>query len=227
MYKNNKVLVIIPARSGSKGIKNKNIKILKKKPLISYTIKYAKNSNFVDQIVVTTDSTKYAKIAKKFGASVPFLRSKKLAGGKVKDYPVIKDCLKNSEFFFKTKFNYIILLRPTSPFREKDLIKKGINILHKNKSASSIRSVIKTKYHPYRHWKLNKKGRISSIIKNIHEPYNIPRQQLPNFFFQSGDIEIIKRKTLMKGSVSGNYILPLIVKTYSDLDTIDDFKKLK
>ena len=168
-----------------------------------------------------------AKIAKKFGASVPFLRSKKLAGDKVKDYPVIKDCLKNSEFFFKTKFNYIILLRPTSPFREKDLIKKGINILHKNKSASSIRSVIKTKHHPYRHWKLNKKGRISSIIKNIHEPYNIPRQQLPNFFFQSGDIEIIKRKTLMKGSVSGNYILPLIVKTYSDLDTIDDFKKLK
>ena len=83
MYKNNKVLVIIPARSGSKGIKNKNIKILKKKPLISYTIKYAKNSNFVDQIVVTTDSTKYAKIAKKFGASVPFLRSKKLAGDKL------------------------------------------------------------------------------------------------------------------------------------------------
>ena len=107
MYKNNKVLVIIPARSGSKGIKNKNIKILKKKPLISYTIKYAKNSNFVDQIVVTTDSTKYAKIAKKFGASVPFLRSKKLAGDKVKDYPVIKDCLKNSEFFLKQ--NLIIL----------------------------------------------------------------------------------------------------------------------
>ena len=65
---------------------------------------------------------------------------------------------------------------------------------------------------------------MKSIINNIKEPYNIPRQQLPKFF-QSGDIEIVKRKTIKKGSFTGNYVLPLIVKTYNDIDTMEDFKK--
>ena len=85
MYQKNKVLVIIPARSGSKGIKNKNIQIIKKKPLLGHSISYAKKSKLVDKIIVTTDSIKYATIAKKYKADVPFLRSKKLSGDKVQD----------------------------------------------------------------------------------------------------------------------------------------------
>jgi CMP-N,N'-diacetyllegionaminic acid synthase len=225
MYKNNKILVVIPARSGSKEIKNKNIKKIKNKPLLSYSIHYAKKCKFVDEIVVSTDSNKYANIAKKFGAKVPFLRSKKLAGDKIRDYPFVNECLNDSEKFFNVKFNYIILLRPTSPFREAKLIEKGLKKIHENKLSSSVRSVIETKCHPYRHWKINKKGMMKSIINNIKEPYNIPRQQLPKFFFQSGDIEIVKRKTIKKGSFTGNYVLPLIVKTYNDIDTMEDFKK--
>ena len=157
MYKNNKILVVIPARSGSKGIKNKNIKNVKNKPLLVHSINYAKKCKFVDEIIVSTDSQKYAKISKKFGAKVPFLRSKKLAGDKIKDYPLVNECLKNSEKFFNVKFNYIILLRPTSPFRENKLIEKGLKKLYENKLSSSVRSVIETKCHPFRHWKLNKK----------------------------------------------------------------------
>ena len=227
MYKNNKILVIIPARSGSKGIKNKNIKKIKNKPLLSYSIIYAKKCKFVDEIIVSTESTKYAKIAKKFGAKVPFLRTKKLAGDKIQDYPVILECLIKSEKFFKTKFNYIILLRPTSPFRESKLIERGLKKLHNSKISSSVRSVINTRIHPYRHWKINKYGKMESIIKNKKEPYNIPRQQLPKLFFQSGDIEVIKRETIFKGSVSGNYVLPLIVKSYEDIDTMQDLKKIR
>ena len=227
MYKNNKILVIIPARSGSKEIKNKNIKKIKNKPLLSYSIIYAKKCKLVDKIIVSTESTKYAKIAKKFGAKVPFLRTKKLAGDKIQDYPVILECLIKSEKFFKTKFNYIILLRPTSPFRESKLIERGLKKLHNSKISSSVRSVVNTKIHPYRHWKINKYGKMESIIKNEKEPYNIPRQQLPKLFFQSGDIEVIKRKTILKGSVSGNYVLPLIVKSYKDIDTLQDLKKIR
>lgn len=227
MYKNKKILVIIPARSGSKGIKDKNIKKIKNKPLLSYSIDYAKKCNLVDEIIVSTESSKYAKMAKKFGAKVPFLRSKKLAGDKIQDFPVVRECLLKSENFFKIKFDYIILLRPTSPFREKKLIERGLKKLHHNKASSSVRSVIKTNCHPYRHWKINKKGKINSIINNVKEPYNIPRQQLPTLFFQSGDIEVIRRKTILKGSVSGNYVLALIVKSYNDIDTIEDFKKSK
>ena len=122
---------------------------------------------------MSTESTKYAKIAKKFGAKVPFLRTKKLAGDKIQDYPVILECLIKSEKFFETKFNYIILLRPTSPFRESRLIERGLKKLHNSKISSSVRSVINTRIHPYRHWKINKYGKMESIIKNKKEPYNI------------------------------------------------------
>ncbi len=227
MYKKKKVLVIIPARSGSKGIKNKNIKIIKNKPLLTHSIIYAKKCKFIDKIVVSTDSFKYANIAKKFKADVPFLRSKRLSGDKVKDYPVIKNCLKTSEKYYKTLFDYIVLLRPTSPFRERLLIEKGLKKLHNNKTSTSIRSVIQTKKHPYRHWRIIKKERMISIIANVKEPYNIPRQLLPKMFFQTGDIEIIKRKTIMNGSISGTRVIPLIVKSFYDIDTIDDIKKIK
>tara|TARA_B100000959_G_C14664301_1_gene493717 strand:- start:7 stop:693 length:687 start_codon:yes stop_codon:yes gene_type:complete len=227
MYKNNKILVIIPARSGSKGIRNKNIKKIKNKPMLCHSIIYAKKCKFVDEIIVSTESLKYAKIAIKFGAKVPFLRKKKLAGDKIQDYPVILESLIKSEKFFETKFNYIILLRPTSPFREPKLIERGLKKLHYSKISSSVRSVVNTKIHPFRHWKINKYGMMKSIIKNKKEPYNIPRQQLPKLYFQSGDIEVIKRKTIFKGSVSGKYVLPLIVKSYKDIDTLQDFKKIK
>ena len=226
MYKKKKVLVIIPARSGSKGIKNKNIRLVKKKPLLSYSIKYAKKCKFVDNIIVSTDSLKYANIAKKYKADVPFLRPKKLSGDKVQDYPVIKDCLNKSEKYYKNKFDYIVLLRPTSPFREKQLIEKGLNKINKIKFSSSIRSVIQTKSHPYRHWRINKEGKLNSIILKIKEPYNIPRQQLPKIFFQTGDLEIIKRRTIINGSISGNYVIPLLVKTYKDIDEIEDLKTI-
>ena len=79
MYKKKNILAVIPARSGSKGIKNKNIKILNGKPLIYYTIKYAIKCNFIDHIIVSTDSKKYATISKKFGAEIPFIRKKKIS----------------------------------------------------------------------------------------------------------------------------------------------------
>ena len=68
---------------------------------------------------------------------------------------------------------------------------------------------------------------MTSIIRYIKEPYNIPRQQLPKMFFQTGDIEIVKRKTIMNGSISGSKIIPLIVKSFYDIDTIDDIKNIK
>lgn len=227
MYKKKKVLVVIPARSGSKGIKNKNIKLIQNMPMLAHSIYYAKKCKLVDKIIVSTDSYKYAKIAEKYKADVPFLRSKKLSGDEVKDYPVIRNCLKISEKYYKTLFDYIVLLRPTSPYREKLLIEEGLKKLHKDKLSTSLRSVIQTKNHPYRHWKINKKGRMISIVSHVKEPYNIPRQQLPKMFFQTGDIEIVKRKTIMNGSISGIRVIPLIVKSYHDIDTIDDIKNIR
>jgi CMP-N,N'-diacetyllegionaminic acid synthase len=132
-----------------------------------------------------------------------------------------------SEKYYKTLFDYIVLLRPTSPFREKLLIERGLKKLNSDKLSTSIRSVIETNKHPYRHWKIVNKRKMNSIISDVKEPYNIPRQQLPKMFFQTGDIEIVKRTTIMNRSISGTRVIPLIVKSYCDIDTIDDIKKIK
>lgn len=225
MFNKNKVLVVIPARSGSKGVKNKNIKKINGIPLLAHSINYAKKSIYVDKVVVSSDSKKYLNISKKFGAETPFIRDKKISNDDTKDYPVIKDALLKSEKIYKTKFSYIILLRPTSPFREKNLIERSLKLLKKYNSASSVRSVIKTKNHPYRSWIL-KKNFIYGFVDKINESYNIPRQKLPTVYFQTGDIETIKRSTLLKGSISGNNVLPVFVKKYLDLDHTIDFKNI-
>ena len=101
MFNGKKVIVIIPARQGSKSIKDKNIRKIKGKPMLMHTIEYAKKSKLVDQIVVSTDSKRYLKKIAKYNLNFSVLRKKKLAGDLVQDFPVIKDALSKSEYFFK------------------------------------------------------------------------------------------------------------------------------
>ena len=221
---NKKILVVIPARSKSKSIKNKNIRIVKNKPLLYYSIKYALKSKIVSKIIVSTDSLKYCNIAKQYGAEAPFLRPKKFAQDKSRDFEVINHALRKAEVLYNMKFSYVVLLRPTSPFRAKNLIEQSIKLLEENKKSTSVRSVIKTNYHPFRHW-VKKNKYIYSPFKNLIEPYNIPRQELPMYYFQTGEIETIKRSTIFNGSISGKFVLPIIIRNYSiDIDSYSDLK---
>jgi len=216
-----KVLVVIPAREKSIGIKNKNILKINGLPMLVHSINYAKKSKIVDKIIVSSDSKKYLNIAKKNGAETPFLREKKISGHLIQDLPVMKDALIRCEKIYKEKYDFIIVLRPTSPFRGKGLIEKSFKLLKKNPKATSVRAVIEVKNHPYRTWVYNK-NYISGFVKNKFEPYNIPRQLLPKVFFQTGDIEVIKRETLLNNSVTGSKVIPLFVKKYNDIDTKED-----
>ena len=228
MFNGKKVIAIIPARSGSKSIKNKNIIKIKGKPMIEYTIEYAKKSKLVDQIIVSTDSQKYLNKIRKYNLTYEILRKKKLSKDLTQDFPVVKDALIKSELFFKEKFDYIILLRPTSPFREKNLIENSLKLLTSKKKASSVRAMHKAKQHPYRQWKfMNNKIFVESIVSKVKEPFNLPRQRLPQFFFQTGEIETIRRSTILKGSISGKFVLPLIIKKQSvDVDYLIDLQSL-
>jgi N-acylneuraminate cytidylyltransferase len=91
--------------------------------------------------------------------------------------------------------------------------------------ASSVRSVAKIKEHPYRSWRMGKSGSIVGLIEGIDEPFNIPRQELPEIFFQTGDIEAVRRETLLSGSVSGGNVYPLIMdhNEMIDIDSKSDF----
>lgn len=221
-----KIVVIIPARGGSKSLPKKNILQLKGRPLLCHSVDYSLKSKLVATTIVSTDSQEIADIAKNCGASVPFIRPDEFAQDDTRDYPVIRHALD----FFEAQgqiFDLYILLRPTSPMRPSGLIEKAVEILKNNVNATSVRSMARIKEHPYRAWKQHNDGSVSSFIDNEVEPYNIPRQELPKLYFQTGDIEVIRRETIINGSISGECVYPLIIKHEDmiDIDSRSDFNR--
>jgi len=222
-----KLLVIIPARKGSKGIKDKNIFIINKKPLIYYSIIA---SNFIKErnkiVICCTDSKKISKISKSYGAEVPFLRPKNISQDSSLDIEFVNFCLK--KFYEKgIVFNYGLILRPTSPIRKKKILNTAYNLFIKNKKASSLRAITESPITPYKMWRL-KKNFISPIMKNsFYEGYNMPRQQLPKVYWQTGNFEFFRinfsKKIL---SISGKKIIGFAIKgdQIIDIDNLDDLK---
>ncbi len=214
-----KIITIIPARGGSKSLPKKNILLLNGKPLLCHSIDYSLKSQLVTSTVVSTDMKEIADIARNSGASVPFLRPDEFARDDTRDYPVIRHALD----FFESQgqiFDFYILLRPTSPLRPPGLIEEAFEIFKNNTQASSVRSMAKIKEHPYRAWKQDTDGSVYGFIETKPEPYNIPRQELPELLFQTGDIEVIRRETILNGSISGDSVYPLIIK-HEDMIDID------
>lgn len=220
-----KIIAVIPARGGSKSLPNKNILPLHGKPLLCYTVAYALGCGAVDKVIVSTDAEHIARVAKACGAETPFLRPSEYSQDNTRDYLVMKHAL---EFFDSIDeiYDIYLLLRPTSPLRPSGLIERAIRILEKNPSASSVRSVAKIKEHPYRAWLKGNDGSITGFVEGLDEGYNMPRQELPDVYFQTGDIEAIRRVTLLSGSVSGGNVYPLIIEhdEMIDIDHINDFK---
>lgn len=221
-----KVAVIIPARSGSKSLPKKNILPLNGKPLLCYSISYGLASKIVDKVVVSTDSLEFAQIAKDCCAEVPFIRPAEISQDSTRDYPFMRHAMDYFESIGEV-YDVYILLRPTSPLRPKGLIEKAIDIMTQYPTASSVRTVAKIKEHPYRAWNIKEDGSMSGFVADVEESYNIPRQELPEVYFQTGDLEAVRRETLFNGSVSGDNIYPLVIdyEDMVDIDHKDDLSK--
>lgn len=214
-----KILAIIPARRGSKGIPVKNIRKLSGKPLIEYSIGAARNSKMVNRIIVSTDDKKIAEISRKAGAETPFLRPKKLS----KDNSLVIDVVKHAIEFLSSSESYtpdiITLLQPTAPLRTSKLIDKSIQIL-KNSEATSVLSVAEVKIHPDISF---------SYKKNYLKPLNPKfkkhslRQKRMPIFYPTGSIYTFWYKTMKKfGSIYGPKIKPLIIYDKSETLDIDE-----
>jgi N-acylneuraminate cytidylyltransferase len=218
-----RLVALIPARRGSKSIPLKNIQPLGGIPLVAHSINYALACPLIAHTVVSTDSNEIGAVAFKYGAEVPFIRPDEISGDLVEDFPVIEHALLRLEECYGETIDAIVLLRPTSPLRPKGLIEAAVKILRDEPDCTSIRAVVTCSEHPYRQWVSDGKF-IYGYASDLHEPYNLPRQMLPPLFFQSGDIEVIRRQTILNGSVSGDYVLPLIIdrSQMMDIDTIQD-----
>ncbi|HRE41330.1 MAG TPA: acylneuraminate cytidylyltransferase family protein [Ignavibacteria bacterium] len=220
-----KILSIIPARSGSKGIPGKNIKILGNKPLIAYSIISSLKCNFISDTIVSTDSEKIAKISMNYGAWIPFLRPKKLSKDKTPTLPVIQYTLSRLS---KMGYNYdaVCLLQPTSPFRNISFLNSCLKTFLKNKPDSLISvRVVPDEYNPHWVFESNEKGflKISTGENKI-----IPRrQELPKAYYRDGSVYITSINCICeKKSLYGEKISYRINNSedYCNLDTLSDWK---
>ena len=218
-----KFVTIIPARSGSVNLKNKNILKFNAKPLIYWSIKAAKDSKIVKDVFVSTNSTKIAKISKKYGCKVPFLRKKDLASSNSIMKDVIVDTLNNLNAFKEKKYDAVILLQPTSPLRSGKDIDKACNIFIKKKPDSLV-SVCKL-HHCFNPEQLyiQKKG----YLKKISRKKTIElRQKKKKYYAHNGAaIYITNIKKIKKFIIGGKIASYQMEKYYSyDIDDKEDFK---
>lgn len=220
-----KILAVIPARGGSKGVPGKNIKPLDGKPLIAYSIESAKASKFLSEIMVSTDSGAIAEIALEWGATVPFIRPKELAEDTTPTLAVLQHAL---EFYEKkgNHFDAVCLLQPTSPFREEGLIDQAIEKFTTT-NADALVSVLPVPHEYNPHWTFepNEDGYLTIATGDSKL---IPRrQELPIAYHRDGAIYITKSEIIKQGSLYGNSLVYVESNPeyYVNIDTLEDWEK--
>ena len=218
------IIAIVPARLGSKSIKNKNITKLGKHPLLAYSIMAAGLSSYIDKVVVSTDSEEIATISKEYGAQVPFLRPVEIS----QDYSTDMEFFEHFiSFNKKNKIeipDFIVHLRPTTPLRNISVLDRGIELLLQNNKATGLRSVYPSSISPYKVFKMEGfflKGFFPDDSRN--EYYNLPRQEFPQTYTPNGYVDIIKISTIKSGVLHGSKILGYKVDHVPDIDTPEDF----
>ena len=223
----NECWAVVPARSGSKTIKNKNIKIINQKPLIYFTLNFAKKIKMFKKIIISSDSNNYLRIASKYGDFYLHKRKKYAATDKATDFDVFKEFLDE----FKKKNNYIpkyfAHLRPTTPIRSNQTVKKALKVFFKNsKRYTSLRSVSLMSETSYKSLRIINKKLCSIVSKDFSmDKFNMPQKNYPNTYVANGIIDIYKTENILKGYLLGNKVFPFIVKDLnSDIDSIQDFK---
>ena len=226
MICNKRVLGIIPARKGSKGLNDKNIRPLLNKPLLSWPIKALKETPEIDKIIVSTDSVKYKNIALKAGAEVPFLRPKNISGDKASSFSVLKHAI-NFLSDKKEYFEYVVMLEPTSPLTEGEDVSIALKELHKKRNiADAIISVGEViDYHPSFCLEKNSKNFIEPLL-GFKDFLAMRRQDLKKLFFLDGSFYISKVDTLL--NLKTFYHPKTIAKEMPkfkniEIDTIEDF----
>ena len=223
----NKFWAIIPARSGSKSIKNKNLRKLGDLSLIEHAIKSAKSIDKIDKIVFSSDSLKYIKLAKKSGVDILHHRSANASQDGSKDIDFFKDFIKSNKIGHLPR--YFIHLRPTSPLRESSILNLAVsNFVKKNKNFSSMRSVTKMSESSFKTF-IIKNSKLCSLNKNFNlDFYNNPKEKFAETYYPNGYIDIIKTSNILKGFMHGNKVLPFVIKNkVVDIDNYDDLSYAK
>ena len=220
------MIALIPARSGSKGVLNKNIKLLDGIHLLGHSILTAQKIKGIREIIVSTDSEEYAEIARGYGATTPFLRPKEISNDSSTDFEFFKHF---SDNFDLLNDELILHLRPTTPFRSIEVINEAIEKITKDKNATSLRSGHLAPETPFKWFKKDENDYFKPLIESLNSnDINNPRQSFEDVYVSNGYIDIIKNSYLKKRiNLHGDKMIVFETPISYQVDVMEDFDFLK
>jgi len=217
------IVALIPARSGSKRVPDKNIRPLAGHPLMAYTIAAALQSEIFADVIVSTDSERYAEIARYYGAEVPFLRPVELAGSLSPDIEWVEYTLKRLRDEGRV-YDCFSILRPTSPFRQPETIRRAWREFLQEEGVDSLRAVEKCKQHPGKMWVVRGKRMFPLLpLSPAEQPWHSSQyQSLPVVYVQNASLEIAwTRVVFEERTIAGNVVMPFFTQGYEGFDIND------
>ena len=220
---------IIPARGGSKGVPDKNIKLLAGEPLIAYSIAAAKRSKGITRVIVSTDSEQYAAIAQKYGAEVPFLRPVELAQDHSTNFDFIEHLLEWMQVNEGKVPEYLVQLLPTTPLRDSKVIDDAIALIKGNNTATALRSVHEMAETAYKTLEIED-GFLKCVCTGSFEidNANLPRQLFPETYQPNGYVDIMKTDFVMKNKkLHGSKVLSFLTPKAVEVDSLEEFEYLE
>jgi N-acylneuraminate cytidylyltransferase len=219
-----RVVALIPARAGSKRVPGKNVRLLAGHPLMAYTIAAARHSGIFADVIVSTDAEAYAEIARRYGAEVPFLRPAEMAGELSPDIEWVEYTLQRLAAAGR-HYDAFSILRPTSPFRQPETIRRAWQQFLAGQPADSLRAVEKCKQHPGKMWVI-RNGRLLPLLPlgPAEQPWHsTPYQALPEIYVQNASLEIAwSRVVFITRTIAGTTIIPFLTEGYEGLDINDE-----
>jgi N-acylneuraminate cytidylyltransferase len=224
-HKDDSIVALIPARAGSKRVPEKNIRSLAGHPLIAYTIAAAIDSGVFNDVIVSTDSEHYAKIAKHYGAQIPFLRPETLAGDQSPDIEWVAFTLHRLQEAGRT-YDCFSILRPTSPFRLPTTIQRAWQEFSSQKGIDSLRAVEKCTQHPGKMWVVRDK-RMKPLLPQgpDEQPWHSSQySSLPEIHVQNASLEIARSRVVFEDrSIAGHVVMPFFTVGYEGFDVNNEY----
>ena len=224
------ILALIPARGGSKGLPRKNVRVIAGKPLVAYSIQQALASSHVTRTIVSTDDDEIAQVARTYGAEVPFMRPAAFAQDCSPDFDVFRHALEWLRDREDYQCDLVVHLRPTAPVRRVPLLDAAIETMIRNPDSHSLRSVSRPEQTPYKMWRVVD-GHLEPLLEiaGVAEPYSLPRQALPEVYWQNGYVDIVRPSVVLDlGTMAGHRVVPFIVdEPVPEFDYEDDIPRLE
>ena len=221
-----KVIALVTARSGSKGVPDKNIKNIGGHSLLDWSIKSSLKTQSISNVYLSTDSEIYSNIGKECGALVPFLRPEELASDTAKDLDVIKHFLS----VIDEKPDALVHIRPTTPLRDPSILDKAIEMFFSKKDElTSLRSVHEMSESAYKSFEVNDKGFLSTIGSiESGDKANLPRQVFPKTYVANGYVDVLDPNYILKeNKLHGHKILAFQTPVVTEVDSIEDLEYLE